>query len=197
MNRARLVQLGLGLVLMAVVAVPALAQPVAGVRVVETAFDGTNLDIDFFQYYVASYGNYSTAWIGHSDATGILIPAVSWGDGAYEGNAGPFAGTGIPFLASSTTVNGVNVDVYRGSFSHTYTDAPTSPVRVVSRRGLAVTTPITGNYYYAFSQDFATATLSLAAPSVPVIEVPTASEAGLLALALLLAGSAFVMIRRS
>ncbi len=220
MTTARWAKVALMLVVLAFVVAPASGQFVAGVRVIENSFDGTNLDIDFVEYYTGSwpvsYYAWPTAFIGGSNATsiGFYVPAIDWGDG----NAEPPVttnnpGTGLPLTATTTTVGGVAVRGYRGNFTHTYAAPPAGPVVVAGRAGITsggIQPPpsnasqlVAGNLATTMGTIggqtifIATDNLSFAGPVTPIIEVPTASETGLLALALLLAGAAFVVLRRS
>lgn len=212
MLTARGAKLALIALVLAFAVVPAYGQYIAGVRVVENSFDGTNLDIDFFEYYTASWPAFSTAFIGGSDATeGMYFPAIDWGDGSVEPPVltGVNVGSGLALSASSTTVGGVPVHIFRGNYTHTFASPPTNPVTVFSRVFITgggynvvpsnATALVNGNVFTfaGNTNTFNVATDALPFAGPPTVEIPTASEAGLLALALLLAGAAFVMFRRS
>ena len=216
MLNARWAKVALMLVVLAFAVAPAYGQFVAGVRVIENSFDGTNLDIDFVEYYTSGWPAFSTAFVGGSDATsiGFYVPAIDWGDGNVEPPVTTNnPGTGLPITATSTTVGGTPVHIFRGNFTHTYAAPPAGPVVVAGRAGYTgsgynivpsnATQLVAGNVVSTMGTIggqtifIATDNLSFAGPVTPVIEVPTASETGLLALALLLAGAAFVVLRRS
>ena len=186
---------------------------VSGIRATITDITGLDVTIDVTELYVTNAAwTFGTAWIGVASTIGFfpLFPAVDWGDGATVPWAGyGAAGTGIPISAYNTTVNGVPAHVYVGSFSHTYGAEVDYTVTVNSVNGVGTTagqaptiatgslvgsvTPTFGDTYYFVRN---TTTVPLAPSASATIEIDTVSDLGLLILALVLAASAVVMLKR-
>ena len=191
-------------VLMALMgAATASASHIAGIRATLVSQAGPDVTIDVTGYADYTYA-FSTLFIGANTFFGSpLVPAIDWGDGSTVPAFGYGPSTGIPQVATSTVINGINVDVYRGSFSHTYPD--TSPYTITVFSTVNPGTPystgyqlVTGNilpvtYGTGTVNYVVTNTLTTGAAE----EIPTASEAGLLALALLLAGLGIFQLRRA
>lgn len=194
----------LGAALFVLGSVAASAQ-VAGHRVTITNIDyGTNtVDVDVTGYMDATY-TFSTLWLGFNTYFGSIgAPALDWGDGSTVAPYGNGPSTGIPIVATSTNIGGFNVNVYRGGFSHAYgapglytitANSVPRPINHTLVAGTTATTPTYfGTYNYSFAQDTTQADL---APVQPVIEIPTASEVGLLLLAIGLVGASILTLRR-
>ena len=117
---------------------PALASAshISGVRVSQTGSTGLTVDVDVTVFYEPD-STENEAYLG---TYYNQIPAVSWGDGATVARYGYGPSTGIPLLATSTTVNGVSARAFRGSFSHTYAN-PGNFVISANSRCCPVTTP--------------------------------------------------------
>ena len=176
-------------------AAPATAQPIAGIKATVTGVDVGLLsaDIDLTAYVTPAYP-YTTVWVGFGTTGGGFVPAVEWGDGSTVPpyGYGPF--TGIPVVTSSTVVNGQTVDIYRGSFSHVYPAEGEYTIRVNSVE--SPTTPlITGSVATYNTIPYVTNTTDVRLRFI-VTEIPTATEVGLLLLALALAGAAIYILRR-
>ena len=199
---------------------PVVAEQVAGIKFIETAYDSGTLtvDIDVTQYYDANWTTggapFSTAFMGGNTFFGNpIVPAIEWGDGNTEPFPGYTGGTGIPLVSSSVSIAGAPRNVYRGSFSHTYAADGDYTITVysaitgggpgtVSATGydvftgnyLAATTP---TYGYVYPVLTASAEAGAGGGGPDFLEIPTAGEVGLMALALLLAGSALFLMRRA
>lgn len=201
---------------------PAFAQHVAGLKITETNFDSDTftVDIDVTEYYDTTFGTsggapFSTAFLGVATGFGYQIaPAIEWGDGDTVSWAGYGPGSGIPLATSSVSIAGAPRNVYRGSFSHSYADDGDYTILARSSNFGSVGGPgttgspgfdvFTGNYQLlvttTFSSSFRYVTNSLApGAGGPDFDpaIPTAGEVGLMALALLLAGSALFLMRRA
>jgi hypothetical protein len=182
------------------------ASHIAGIRATVTSEAGTDVTIDVTGYADVPYP-YSTLFIGVATFFGApIVPAVDWGDSSTIPFAGYGSATGIPIFATSTVISGLNVNAYRGSFAHTYADNSPRTITVNSTVNPGTTgspgyNVITGNYatyvtatysgVYAFLSN--TATVFGGGPE----EIPTASQYGLLALALALAGLGVFQLRRA
>ncbi len=185
---------------------------VSGIRATITDITGQDVTINVTEMYVTNMAwTFSTAWIGVASTFGgyPLIPAISWGDGATVPFAGYGPTNGMPVSAYNTTVNGSPAHVYAGSFSHTYADETNYTVTVNSVNGVGTTagqaptiltgslvgsaTPTLGNTYY-FVRNSTVVPLGQLASAT--IEIDTVSDLGLLLLALVLAASAVVMLKR-
>ena len=176
---------------------------VAGHKVTVTNADPATGDVDI---YVTGYMDntypFTTLWIGFYTFFGGAAPAIDWGDGSTVPPFGNGPSTGIPRVATSTSISGFNVHVYRGSFSHTYAAPGSYTITSNSVPRPINHTPITGNYAltptyfgtyaYLFLSNTAVADLSFDA-----INIPTTSEVGLLALALALGTAGALFLRRS
>lgn len=189
-------------------AVPASANHIRGMRIVQTGLDPNTLtiDVDVFGYAVDSY-LYSTLFVGGNTGYGAaVLPAIDWGDGSTV----PFAGygpvTGIPIIATATSVGGQSVNVYRGSFSHVYAAPGDYTIRTSSVFNSGNPPLITGSAYVytsvigtvTFTYTFVTNTLQAMVGAMPSpLEVPTLGFTSLMALALLLAGCATWVLRRA
>lgn len=92
------------------------ASHISGIRITQTGNTGLMIDIDVTAFYVTT-STESSAYLG---TYFNHIPAIDWGDGSTVPRYGYGPSTGIPLAASITTVNGVPVRAFRGSFSHTY-----------------------------------------------------------------------------
>ena len=181
------------------------ASHIAGIKATVTSESGTDVTIDVTGYADVPYP-YSTLFIGVATFFGApIVPAIDWGDGSTVPFAGYGTGTGIPIVATSTVINGLNVNAYRGSFAHTYADNTPRTITVnstvnpgtVGGTSYAV---ITGNYatYVTATYSGVYAFLSNTVTAFGATEeIPTASEYGLLALALALAGMGVFLLRRS
>ena len=94
----------------------AAASHIAGIRITETNVDNLDVDIDVTAFDSTS-STEASAYLG---TYYNQVPAVDWGDGSTVPRYGYGSSTGIPLAATSTSVNGIPVRAYRGSFSHTY-----------------------------------------------------------------------------
>lgn len=176
-------------------AMPAVAQPVAGIQVTVTAEDAMTFDVDadVTAYVTLSYP-FSTLWLGFNTTGGGQVPAVEWGDGSFVSPYGYGGFTGIPVTNTSTVVSGQTVQIYRGSFSHTYADA--TPQTITANSFPSPNLPlITGTSTTYNGIPFVTNTAAVFTP-VDGLPIPTTSDLGMVVLALLLAGAAVVLLRR-
>lgn len=205
-----------------VLGVPAFGQHVAGLKITETNYDpGTlTIDMDVTEYYDTTFGTgsgapFSTAFLGVATGFGYQIAAaIDWGDGNTVPWAGYGTGSGIPLATTSTSIAGAPRNVYRGSFSHTY--AADGDYTIIARSsnfgsvggpgttGSAGFDVFTGNYQFLLTPTFSSSFRYVTANAVPGaggavfdVAVPTVGEIGLMALALLLAGSALFLMRRA
>lgn len=182
---------------------------VSGIRATITDITDLDVTINVTEMYVTNAAwTFSTAWIGVASPVGYfpLFPAIDWGDGSTVPWAGYSPGVGIPVAAYNTTVDGSPAHVYVGSFSHTYGSEMDFTVTVNSINGVGTTagqappiitgslvgsvTPTFSNTYY-----FLRNTLEVQFGG-PATDIPTASNLGLMLLALILAASAVVMLKR-
>ncbi|MEM1179619.1 MAG: hypothetical protein AAGM22_14820 [Acidobacteriota bacterium] len=191
---------------------PASAQSnwIAGSKVTLDNVDIDTLTVDITGSIFYSTGvAFSTAFMGADSGYGEIAPAVDWGDGSSLPPYFP-AGNGIPFDTTSTPPGAPGpVRAYRMAFSHTYAAEADYTVTVNSHftggfspgqvfTGTVTTAPTPSYATFGGVQSFVrnTTVASLAAPAPPVIEIPTASEVGLLALALLLGTAGVFFLRR-
>ncbi len=186
---------------------------ISGIRATLIDITGLEVTVNVTELYVTNAAwTFNTAWIGVASTFGgfPLIPAISWGDGSTVPWAGYGPSAGIPISAYNTTLNGSPVHLYVGSFSHTYATRDKYTVTVNSINGVGTTagqapplitgslvssvTPTLGNtYYFVRNTTVAPLVISVASDST---EIATVSDLGLLILALVLAASALVTLRR-
>jgi len=184
-----------------------------GVRISNVVPDQNTLQVDFdvTEYLSLSY-IYGTAYLGFFN-TYPLAPAVDFGDGSFVPPlAFPY---GIPFVSTGTfpTTNGGSQQYqkFRGSFSHTY-GAPgiydinansfccaDYPTNAVVGAGDLTTYTLTykGTYYsFPFFNDAVQVDLTGGGDEPSILEIPTMSTVGLMALGFALLGAGFVALRR-
>ena len=160
----------------------------------------------------------NVGYFGVATLTNPVIPALDYGDGGSVLGA-----TTIP-LASAGAPPGVP-NTFRGSFTHTFPAAGDYTVTAgkagfLGPVGSTVYPPTTGNLvtqsslgfsqyssFYGSTVNFTTVltfpfalgltnTAAVTVGAAPIIEIPTASSLGLLALMLLLAGAGIALLRR-
>lgn len=187
---------------------------VYGVRISNVVADPDTLEatFDVTEFMSSSYP-YTTVYLGARTTffgTYTLSPAIDFGDGS---TVPPLqVPSGLPFLTTSTldTVNGGTgvFRLYRGSFSHTYPAVgdytvrtssyccADSPANTVTDGGVLTTFYFyTIGITYTYRVFYDTALVSF--QQISLLEIPTASTAGLVALGLALLAAGFVVLRRS
>jgi len=209
-SRLKRFALAFGIVsLVLVLAGPASAQWIAGAKVTVDNVDTGTLAVDVTGSIFYSTGvGFSTAFMGVSSGFGTIAPAIDFGDGSALPPYWP-GGSGIPFDVTSTPPGAPGpVRAYRMGFSHNYgvEDVYTITVNSHFTGGISPALVFTGTTTTAPTPSYATfggvqtfvqnsAEVDLA-PFVPPYEIPTASEVGLLALALLLGTAGIFFLRR-
>ncbi len=192
-------------VLFMVVGSQAWAQHVAGIKatVTNTNQITRTVDINVTEYADYTY-TFGTMWIGlNTSYYGGTIPGVEWGDGDYE----PFTYSGLPRVATSTSISGLMVNVYRGSFSHTYGSDGNYTVQVNSTSGPGYPGStyydvITGNYTWTFSTDYGTVafltnTVAVAISGLMELSpVPAISRLGMVIMIFLFGLTGLILFRR-
>jgi hypothetical protein len=184
-----------------------------GVRISNVVADPNTFDVTFdVTEFASSTYPYTTIYLGpFTPFYGyVLAPAVDFGDGS---TVPPLTyPNGMPSVGTSTldTANGGTgvFRVFRGSFSHTYAGPGTYEVRANSAccaadpantvvDGGVLTTIYTYNfppYTFTYRFFYDVAEIEFGGPSV--LEIPTMSTVGLMALGLALLGAGFVALRR-
>ena len=209
-SRLKKFALAIGIVSLALIfAGPASAQWIAGAKVTVDNVDTGALSVDITGSIFYSTGvGFSTAFMGVDSGYGTIAPAVDFGDGSSLPPYWP-GGSGIPFDATSTPPGAPGpVRAYRMAFSHNYGAPALYTIAVNSHftGGISPALVFTGNTTTAPTPSYATfggiqtfvqgtAEVDLA-PVVPPTDIPTASEIGLLALALLLGTAGVFFLRR-
>lgn len=210
-SRPKKFALVLGLVSIALlIAGPASAQNwINGSKVTVDNIDDDALTIDITGSIFYSTGvAFSTAFVGPTSGYGTIAPAIDFGDGSSLPPYFP-TGNGIPFDTTSTPPGAPGpVRAYRMAFSHAYGAEGDYTVTINSHftggfttgqvfTGTITTAPTPSYATFGGVQTFVrnTAAVEVGADT-PVLEIPTASEVGLLALALLLGTAGVFFLRR-
>ncbi len=186
------------------------ASHITGIRITPTGVAGLQVNVDVTAFY-STGSTETTAYLG---TYYNQVPAIDWGDGNTTPRYGYGSSTGIPLVATSTVVNGIPARAYRGSFMHTYT-APGNYTIAANTACCPLTTPtytlVSGTILtttFTTSTPFstmATVTTSFVQNTLAVavgelsnaLDIPTASNVGLVLLAGLLMIAAFYVLRRS
>ncbi len=177
-----------------------------GIRVGVNAVDPAtkNATVSVLVYH-STYYPYTTAWIGDPLFT-PTVPAIDWGDGSTMPPITVLGG-GLPLLGTYTVTNfgGLQVPskVYGALFSHTYPSFGSFTVVTASFPGINFSpsiTGVTGNYTYRGTYVgfpvFIFTNSTVVTLLANVLDIPTASTAGLGILALILAAAGFWLIKK-
>lgn len=209
-SRLKKLALAFGIVSLALLlAGPASAQWIAGAKVTVDNIDTDAMSVDITGsiFYDTGVG-FSTAFVGVTSGYGTIAPAIDFGDGSSLPPYWP-GGSGIPFDTTSTPPGAPGpLRAYRMGFSHTYGAADVYTITINSHftGGISPGLVFTGTTTTAPTPSYATfggivtfvqnsEDVDLA-PDILVTEIPTASEVGLLALALLLGTAGVFFLRR-
>ncbi|MDA8016367.1 MAG: IPTL-CTERM sorting domain-containing protein [Thermoanaerobaculia bacterium] len=189
---------------------PVSAQWIAGASLTVDNVDPGLLQVDVTGSIFYTTGvTFGTAFVGVDSGFGQIAPAISWGDGSSIAPYWP-TGNGIPFDQVSTPPGAPGpVRAYRMAFSHTYGAAGNYDVRINSHftGGISpaivftgtTTTAQTPTYsVYGYVQTFLrnTAAVNLGGGTGSLEDIPTMSEIGMLALALMLGLTGMFLLRR-
>ncbi|MEE2775866.1 MAG: IPTL-CTERM sorting domain-containing protein [Acidobacteriota bacterium] len=175
--------------LVLLVSVPAFGGHFHGLRITPTGFESATgqLDVDI------------TVWFDHTAEYGATVGTMSyvnWGDGevvTYSENTYPVYYANETVSAGEWS-GGVQLSVYRGSFSHTYETPEVYTIKAVGHGGN------TGELYAGYmttvegDEGYPAATVVVDTSSS---NVPTLPQTGVIVLALGLAGLGAILLRRT